>query len=40
MGRINYHVIVVAPETELNLIENLTDPLATELPGSSAKVTL
>lgn len=32
MGRISYHVIVVAPEAELNLIENLTDPLATELP--------
>ncbi len=32
MGRINFHVIVVAPETERNLLENLTDPLATQLP--------
>ena len=32
MGKIIHYVIVVAPETEHNLISSLTDPLATVLP--------
>jgi len=32
MGKATHYVIVVAPETEHNLILSLTDPLATVLP--------
>ena len=32
MGQITHYIIVVAPETEHNLLANLTDPLATVLP--------